>query len=219
MYINESLLREKFVEVLQVKGGGAVQDSKVVTSLASTLVKIARETIAERTSTAEIEKIQIFGPGHKRRLSEQWGIEHSFSVPLLGKIAQNGDSGTPFILDFPKSPQAEIYRQLAKSVVIEVAKTKFGKSRGGGRPNVTYDSVTHTIAIAESELHLDDVNTEQPKSTLSPAQLRRECRCAACVEELTGKQVLNPQLIDEVDHSLKAKWAEETLNNIEHPDN
>lgn len=32
-------------------------------------------------------------------------------------------------------------------------------------------------------------------------------------------QVLNPQLIDEVDHSLKAKWAEETLNNIEHPDN
>ncbi len=32
-------------------------------------------------------------------------------------------------------------------------------------------------------------------------------------------QVLNPQLIDEVDHNLKAKWAEETLNNIEHPDN
>ena len=32
-------------------------------------------------------------------------------------------------------------------------------------------------------------------------------------------QVLNPQLIDEVDQSLKAKWAEETMNNIEHPDN
>jgi Mrp family chromosome partitioning ATPase/DUF971 family protein len=199
MYINESLLREKFVEAFQAKGGGLVQDSKVVSSLASTLVKIVKETIAERTSTAENEKIHIFGPGHKRRLSEQWGIEHSFSVPLLGKIAQNGDSGTPFILDFPKSPQAEIYRQLAKSVVIEVAKTKFGKSRGGGKPNVTYDSVTHTIEIAESELHLDDVvdDMEQPMSTLSPAQLRRECRCAACVEELTGKQILNPQSISD----------------------
>ncbi|KAL7441739.1 hypothetical protein ACHAXH_008330 [Discostella pseudostelligera] len=196
MYINESSLKEKFVEAFQTKVGGVVQDAKLATNLASTLVKIVKETLAARTSTAENEQIRIFGPGHKRRLSEQWGIEHSFSVPLLGKIAQNGDSGTPFILDFPKSPQAEIYRQLAKSVVVEVAKTKFGKSRGGGRPNVTYDSVSHIIEIAESGIYLDDTD-EQPKSTLSPAQLRRECRCAACVEELTGKQILNPLSISE----------------------
>ena len=195
MCINESSLKAKFVEAFKVKGGDMMKDTKMATNLASALVKIVKESLAEQSSTAENERIRIFGPGHKRRLSEQWGIEHSFSVPLLGKIAQNGDSGTPFILDFPKSPQAEIYRQLAKSVVIEVAKTKFGKSRGGGRPDVTYDSVSHTIEIAESEMHLDDA--EQPKSTLSPAQLRRECRCAACVEELTGKQILNPLSIAE----------------------
>ncbi|EED88934.1 predicted protein, partial [Thalassiosira pseudonana CCMP1335] len=135
----------------------------------------------------ETEMIRIFGPGHKRRLSEQWGIEHTYSVPLMGQIAQNGDSGTPFILDNPKSPQADIYRQLAKSVVSEVAKIKFCTGKGG-RPSVSYD-------VEKSILRVDDGDIQN--ATISPAELRRGCRCAACVEELTGKQILNPASISE----------------------
>jgi len=164
--IDESSLREQFATAL-LRTEGPIGDARAAADVAN--------------------QIRIFGPGHKRRLSEQWGIEHSFSIPLLGKIAQNGDSGTPFILDNPTSPQAEIFRQLAKSVVSEVAKAKYGKGKGSGRPDITYISERHAIQVVEGG----------HESTISPAELRRGCRCAACVEELTGKQILNPKSVPE----------------------
>ena len=192
--IDEPILKEKFLETLQKVGVGV--DADVAADIATDLVQIVQENVQNKANKAndgeKKEEIRIFGPGHKRRLSEQWGIEHSFSVPLLSQIAQNGDSGTPFIVDNPTSPQAEVYRQLAKSVVTEVAKTKFGKGKGS-RPIVNYDSESHIIKVEEC----GEENGNQGESDILPAELRRECRCAACVEELTGKQILNPDSIPE----------------------
>lgn len=192
--IDEPILKEKFLETLQKVGVGV--DADVAADIATDLVQIVQENVQNMANKAndgeKKEEIRIFGPGHKRRLSEQWGIEHSFSVPLLSQIAQNGDSGTPFILDNPTSPQAEVYRQLAKSVVTEVAKTKFGKGKGS-RPIVNYDSESHIIKVEEG----GEENENLGESAILPAELRRECRCAACVEELTGKQILNPDSIPE----------------------
>jgi len=189
--IDETLLKEKFLEALQKDG--VVGDATTAAGLVNDLVKIAQENVvqASKQKCGEKEKIRIFGPGHKRRLSEQWGIEHTYSMPLMGKIAQNGDSGTPFILDNPNSPQADIYRQLATSVVSEVSKAKFGKGNGGGRPNVVYNSDMHIIQVME------EGGEDQGASTISTAELRRVCRCAECVEEMTGKQLLNPQSVRE----------------------
>jgi len=189
--IDESLLKEKFLEALQKDG--IVGDAEAATDVANELVKIVQANVQNNnagSSNGEIEKVRIFGPGHKQRLSEQWGIEHTYSIPLLGKIAQNGDAGTPFILDNPNSPQAETYRQLAQSVMSEVAKGK-GK---GSRPSVVYNSETRTIQVEGGG---DDDDDQGEASTISPAELRRECRCAACVEEMTGKQILNPESVPE----------------------
>ena len=179
------LLQKSFMEALQ--SDGILSDSDNASEVASDLVKIVQKNVQSKALESEKEVIRIFGPGHKRRLSEQWGIEHTYSVPLMGQIAQNGDSGTPFILDNPKSPQADIYRQLAKSVVSELAKIKFCTGKGG-RPSVSYD-------VEKSILRVDDGDIQN--ATISPAELRRGCRCAACVEELTGKQILNPASISE----------------------
>eukprot|EP00585_Thalassiosira_rotula_P012469 CAMPEP_0196131234 /NCGR_PEP_ID=MMETSP0910-20130528/1330_1 /TAXON_ID=49265 /ORGANISM="Thalassiosira rotula, Strain GSO102" /LENGTH=607 /DNA_ID=CAMNT_0041390685 /DNA_START=49 /DNA_END=1872 /DNA_ORIENTATION=- len=191
LQIDESLLKEKFLEALQKDG--VVGDAITAAGLVDDLVKIAQENVvqASKQNGGEKEEIRIFGPGHKRRLSEQWGIDHTYSMPLMGKIAQNGDSGTPFILDNPNSPQADIYRQLATSVVSEVAKAKFGKGNGGGKPNVVYNSDMHIIQVME------EGGGDQGASTISTAELRRACRCAECVEEMTGKQLLNPQSVRE----------------------
>ena len=95
-------------------------------------------------------------------------------------------------MEHPNSPQAEIYRDLAKSVVSEVAKIRFGKGGKSARPAVSFDKEGHVIRVVGGQ-----GAEEVDESTISPANLRRECRCAACVEELTGKQILNPSSIPE----------------------
>ncbi|KAG7362762.1 chromosome partitioning ATPase Mrp [Nitzschia inconspicua] len=146
---------------------------------------LAKELVQVILKSAKAVPVRIFGPGHKRRLSEQWGIEHTFSMPLMDQIAANGDSGTPFVLAHPDSPQTKIYRDLASSVVSEVAKAKFSSTR----PIVSYDEDNHLI-------HIDN-------DTMAPAALRRACRCAACVEELTGRQILKPSDVKESIKPLK----------------
>jgi Mrp family chromosome partitioning ATPase/DUF971 family protein len=185
--IDKLLLREQFIKALQE---GFVDDEKAAAVTADDLVRIVQAHLLSTMSDDDVtgrvpEQIFIFGPGHKRRLAEEWGIEHSYSMPLLDKIAQNGDSGTPFILNYPTSNQAEIYRQLAKSVVSEVAKAKYGVMKGGGRPEITYISETHIIQVVENG----------HESAISPVELRRTCRCAACVEELSGRQILDPKSV------------------------
>jgi len=181
--MDAEILRAKFKALLEEDG--VLWEGTKAADVANDLVKIVEKHSHEKGS--ETEQIRIFGPGHKRRLSEQWGIEHTFSIPLLGKIAQNGDSGTPFIVDNPKSPQSKIYMDLAKSVVSEVAKFKFGKNKYA-RPIVSYDADNRLIRVLDS-------TGEDKATTLSPAELRRGCRCAACVEEMTGKQILDPASI------------------------
>jgi Mrp family chromosome partitioning ATPase/DUF971 family protein len=164
-------LRAAIAETLAEKGING--DDESPDGLAEELVQVVLQN-------TENDQIRIFGPGHLRRLSEQWGIEHSFSIPLMDKIAANGDSGTPFILEHPDSPQAAIYKELAKSVVSEVAKTKYSQNR----PEIAYDKENHLLTI-------------DGKSSMTPASLRRACRCAACVEELTGRQILIPTSVSD----------------------
>lgn len=141
---------------------------------ADKLAKELVEVVLESSKTeAKTEKVQIFGTGHRERLSKQWGIEHTFSVPLLDTIAAKGDQGDPFVLQYPDSPQAKIYRELASAVVSEVAKTKFA---GSSRPEISFNKEAHSIEI--------------DSDTMEPAELRKDCKCAACVEELTGRQIL-----------------------------
>jgi len=133
---------------------------------------VAAAAAAQQRQT---EEVRIFGPGHKNRLSRQWGIEHTYSVPLVDRIAANGDSGTPYILEHPESTQSHVFESLAKSVVSEVAKAKF--SNNNNRPTIEYKEEENNLLLVNG----------QPLST---AKLRRACRCAMCVEELTGRQIL-----------------------------
>jgi len=157
-------------------------DNPVIENLAEELVAAVLAETKNNDDESSIalkqeepEKVRIFGPGHKVRLSEQWGIEHTYSLPLMKNIAANGDSGTPFILEHPDSSQAKIFKDLAKTVASEVSKIKFS---GSNRPEFMYSEDMNLILIDDYDM-------------IEPVELRMKCRCASCVEELTGRQILN----------------------------
>ena len=198
--IDRDALRQAFVDKLSSTEAFKAESSEEIAQMSEDLLALVEEKV-QSSSSDSAEKIQIFGSGHHERLSKQWGIEHTFSVPLLDQIAANGDSGLPFVLGNPDSPQAAIYKDLAKSVVSEVAKVKFS---GSGRPNIVYNKEEHKIEV--------------DGETMAPADLRRACRCAACVEELTGKQILIPSSIQDNmaplrmyptgNYALSVDWAD-----------
>jgi DUF971 family protein len=68
-------------------------------------------------------------------------------------------------------------------VVREVAKLNF---KGGSRPAVLYMPADNTIEVITT-------SPEAPMQTIQPRDLRLKCRCALCVEEMTGRQILQPE--------------------------
>jgi Mrp family chromosome partitioning ATPase/DUF971 family protein len=184
---------------------GSVSNSNM-NDLAHDLVQVVLEHVKQQqdekaTTEASLMSppgpIRIFGPGHKHRLAEQFGIEHTFSLPLLEQIASNGDSGTPYVLEHPDSPTASIYRDLAKAVVTEVAKIKFSAASSSSRPLVQYVESSHVLQINIDNNSDEKEEETAAQSTLTPAELRTACRCAACVEEMTGRQLLVATAIPE----------------------
>lgn len=192
--LNENDMKMAFMKAFK-DNGVQIDNDDDMNKVTSALFGIVQDSIQNIESNKEdksnTKQLKIFGQGHKKRLSEQWGIEHTYSVPLLDKIAYNGDNGTPFILEYPDSPQASIYNQLAANVVREVVKIQY--SQENNRPSVSFDKEKNSLEF--QRIHLEDGNKRI--TSMLPATLRRECKCASCVEELTGRQILNPNDISD----------------------
>jgi Mrp family chromosome partitioning ATPase/DUF971 family protein len=162
-------------------GDDSVSNDEKITN---DLLQIVQETIKnQKTKSNEnkMKQLKIFGQGHKERLSEQWGIEHTYSIPLMDKIASHGDNGTPYILEYPDSKQSSIYNELASSVIQEVEKLHYSETNS--RPTVNYNEESNIL----------DFNFGDSADVIPSAELRRDCKCAACVEEFTGRQILKPE--------------------------
>lgn len=126
------------------------------------------------------EKHHVFGQGARRRLVEQFGIQNSFEIPILPDISRLSDAGTPVAL--AGGEIAAHYAQVAASAVREVSKIKFGAI---ARPKVVYAGGRGVVVtMADGTEHV-----------IKAADLRRKCRCALCVEEFSGRQLLAPESV------------------------
>ena len=55
------------------------------------------------------DRIALFGDGVAERVASDMGVPFLGSIPLEPKIAQNSDSGTPFVSENPDSPAAKAF--------------------------------------------------------------------------------------------------------------
>ena len=129
-------------------------------------------------------KHEVFGKGSLQKLVEQFGFKNAFSLPIDGEISRLSDQGTPIVLERQNSPVTKQFNAITDALVREISKLVHGQSK---TPEVSYDSdrgILFTSSVGET-------------FTVSPATLRRACRCAHCINELTGEQVLQPENVSE----------------------
>jgi len=129
------------------------------------------------------EKHHLFGQGARRRLVEQFGIQNSFEIPIVPEISRLSDAGTPVVLN--DGDLARHYEAIAASVVREVSRLKFGDM---SRPKLAYSGGRGIVVTT----------ADGKESLIKAADLRRRCRCAVCVDEFSGKQVLAPESVPEM---------------------
>lgn len=167
---------------------------------------------------------EIFGRGHRARLVEQYGLHNAFSMPIDAELCERSDNGVPFVASQPESLVAEEYKMLAACVAREVAKLKHG---GNTLPAVSFNEQTRYIEVrlagaavqasggsetgemgetGESGTSGEETFGETPVADdavgevvqqVWPAELRRACRCALCVDEMTGRMILDPASVEE----------------------
>ena len=124
-------------------------------------------------------KHEIFGAGALRKLVEQFGFENAISIPFDPQIPAHCDSGQPIVLESPDAPASRDYGRLADAVVREISKLHY---RDAAKPEVRFVAGEGILLNMDEEEHL-----------ISPAVLRRHCRCAQCVSEMTGDKVLRDE--------------------------
>ena len=129
-------------------------------------------------------KHEVFGKGSLQKLIEQFGFKNAFTLPIEEEISRLSDLGTPVVLDQPNSSATKQFNAITDAIVREISKLVHGHSK---IPEVSYDPGRGVL-----------FNSLSGESfTIEPAILRRACRCAHCINELTGEQVLQPEDISE----------------------
>lgn len=129
-------------------------------------------------------RYRVFGEGARRRLVEQFGFRHSFELPIYPELSASGDTGAPLVRRDPAHPASAALAGIAEMVVREISILKHD---GRSRPKVSYTPGKGIVLAYE--------NGEQ--HVLPPASVRRACRCALCVDEMTGQPRIRPEDIDD----------------------
>jgi DUF971 family protein len=88
------------------------------------------------------------------------------------------DSGTPFVLTLPDDmPVVQVYNQLATKVDEEVKRLQQSTTTFEAR----YDPSQQSIIVE---------NGNAKVKSIDPWELRTRCKCAGCIDEIDGRQIL-----------------------------
>ncbi len=155
------------------------------------------------------ESTDIFRNGGGERMSQEIGVPFLGALPLDADVVTCGDEGRPIVADQPTSVSAKVYAAIAAALVeqLNAAVTVLkpfvwkwdsnegvpawmeGAARPAGSQNTPIGFLRRdprTLSILWEDSHRDDFDVRD---------LRLACHCALCVEEMSGRKLLDPKTI------------------------
>ena len=154
------------------------------------------------------EREEIFGSGGARRYSLAKSIPFLGEIPLSTDIRTASDEGVPIVLAQPDSPSARAFVRIAENLAAQVSIRNMGEA-DTERPEpaeISQPSQTE-VRILWKDGH---------ESLYTGYALRCGCRCAQCIDEMSGEKRLRedsiradvqPLSIDPVGrYALRFQW-------------
>lgn len=152
----------------------------------------------------------IFRHGGAQKICAEQGIPFLGEIPIDGAIVQAGDEGLPTVLRNADSPTAAAYRAVARRLVAEIGLANLLGTENTRRPS--------KVSEAKTGRHLDIKWDDGHRSRIGYRRLRLECPCAACIDEWTREQRLDPKSVPELvtphevssvgRYALAFKWSD-----------
>ncbi len=126
----------------------------------------------------------IFKEGGGHRMAEEFGVPYLGALPLDPEIMKSGDEGVPVLRQSTDSPAAK--------AILDVA----------GELRKSLEKIKNQInAVEPKRIELKDDSQliiQWPDGHVgeySAYHLRTHCNCAACVDENTGRKILDPKRV------------------------
>lgn len=156
------------------------------------------------------QSTDIFRRGGGERMSSELGVPFLGAIPLDADVVTGGDDGRPIVIDKPKSATTQAYAAIAAALAAQLhaATTTVPKSfvwkwdSHEGEPSWLESVVrpsgsrttaigfrqrdARTLSVLWEDGHCDDFDVRD---------LRLACRCALCIEEMSGRQLLDPKTV------------------------
>jgi ATP-binding protein involved in chromosome partitioning len=152
----------------------------------------------------------VFRRGGGERMSGQLGVPFLGAIPLDADIVIGGDEGRPIVVDRPNSVAAQAYRAIAATLA----------GRLEGLPTTALRSFAWTWETGEGEAAWVESAVRPSGSRTTPVGFRRRdartlsllwedghrddfdvrdlrlaCPCAVCIEETSGRPLLDPKTV------------------------
>jgi ATP-binding protein involved in chromosome partitioning len=155
------------------------------------------------------ETTDIFQRGGGEQMSLELGVPFLGALPLDADVVTCGDEGCPIVADQPTSVSAKVYAAIATALVEQLHGTvtvlrpfvwnwdinegmpawveSAAQSAGSQTTPIGFlRRDPRTLSILWEDGHRDDLDVRD---------LRLACRCAVCIEEMTGEKLLDPKTI------------------------
>jgi ATP-binding protein involved in chromosome partitioning len=155
------------------------------------------------------ETTDIFRHGGGEQMSAEIGVPFLGALPIDAEVVTCGDEGRPIVVAQPKSASARVYSAIADALLAQLQTSvtglkafiwKWDSNEGApawmegavqpsGARNIPVGLMRRdlrTLSLLWQDGHRDDLDVRD---------LRLACRCALCVEEMSGRKLLDPQTV------------------------